>query len=145
MGDLQEVELRLRPEKWSDALALELRPLLERVTPQKSASRWLAGIVGALERGDAVACVARVAGAPALGVAVLAFQKWPLAAVHVLAMAAVPGSGFSWGPAFLPRLAAIARAAGAETIQAEALDPANRRRLEGLGFFRRSSLMVLPC
>lgn len=140
MGAPQKVTLAAEP--WGE----ELRPLLERVATGKRAEKWLAGIIGALERGDAVALVARAELEPApLGVLVIAFQKWPLAKLAVLAMATVPGSGFAWGPAFLPHVRELARRAGAEELEAEALSDANRRRLERLGFKPRSSLMVCPC
>jgi hypothetical protein len=142
---LQKVKLEREP--WGE----ELRPLLARVASGKRAARWLEGIIGALEREDAHAIVARAlpdaspAPGRALGVAIVALQKWPLRTLHVLAMATVPRSGFYWGAKCLPAIMGLARRVGAEEVQAEALTEANRRRLGRLGFSLRSSLMVLPC
>lgn len=139
MGAPQKVTGFAR-EPWGE----ELRPLLARVASGKNAARWLEGVVGAIERDDAVLFVARAEGAP-VALFVLAFQKWPLAACHVLAAAAVPHSGADWAAATLPALRALARSAGADALYAEAMRPANRRWLERNGFAPRSAMMVCPC
>ena len=138
MAAPQKVELA--PSRWAE----EFRPILARAATGKRGPRWLEGVIGAIERGDAVLFVARADG-DAKGVLVLAFQKWPLASVYVLAMATAPRSGFAWGPALWPAVRDLAKRAGAETVHAEALSEGNRRRLVKLGFAPRSTMMVCPC
>lgn len=158
MGDRAQVELK--PERWAE----DLRPLLARVASGARAARWLEGVIGAIERGDVALFVARAPsllvvrqpsrgaapdaspspGAP-LALLVTAFKRFPIPAVHVLAMAAVPRSGFKWGAAGVAQIAELGRRAGAEELEAEALTEAHRRRLARIGFRQRSSLMVLPC
>lgn len=131
----------LAREPWAE----ELRPILARAASGKRAEKWMDGIVGAIERGDAVLFVARSETGAPLAVLVMAFQKWPLAVAHVLAMAAVPHSGIQWGKSGLAAIRDLARRAGAEELHAEALDEANRRRLGMIGFAPRSHVMVCPC
>lgn len=138
MGGVREVELKGSP--WSE----EFRPLLARAATGKFAARWVQGVIGAIERGDAALLVARAADRP-VGVLVLAFQKWPVSSCYVLAMATVPRSGFAWGPAFLPAIRDLARRAGAVEVKADVLTEGNRRRLKRLGFAPYSTMMVLPC
>ena len=131
----------LAREPWAE----ELRPILARAATGKRAAKWMDGIVGAIERGNAVLFVARSEEGAPLALLVMAFQKWPLAVAHVLAMAAVPRSGIQWGRSGLAAIRDLARRAGAEELSAEALDEANRRRLGLLGFVARSHVMVCPC
>lgn len=136
MGRAEKVELR--PEAWAEAY----RPLLALLWGDRP--RYLDGIVGAIERGHAVLFVARRDGEP-VGALVVAFQPWPVSSLFVLGMVTVPHSGFEWGPALWPEVRALARRAGAETVECDARDAANARRLSRLGFVQSSFRMVSPC
>lgn len=130
----------LTQEPWAPAF----RPLLARASGGPWGERAIEGLIGAIDRREALLMVARADGA-ALGIAVISFQKWPLPLLYVHAMAVVPGTGFEWGKAFLPQLETLAAKAGAVGVRAEVSDAANERWLRSIGFVPEFKTMVAPC
>lgn len=135
MADPQKVTLGIEP--WRD----DLRPILARLYDGREAR--MQAVIDAVKREHALMYVARRDGA-VQGVLIVAIENLLHRAVYVVAMVALPKTGFQWGPAVWPSLAAHWREKGAELVRCEASTEPNRRRLRRVGFREASTLMVAP-